>query len=390
MKDPNDPTPEDFQKQLTEIETGIETLNTKAAEEVKNNGKMHDETKNAIEEMGNKQRELADDLLELKQKGVLLKTPEEVKTMGLQVVESENYKSYVAGGSTKMRVEVKNTLVGSDANVAPDRKPGIVAGAFLPLTLEMFLNSLPTVSNAIEYTRELAFTDNAAERTEGAAMGESALTWELKNMPVSNISHFIRISKQLANDSAALAIYVDTRMRYGVNRRVEVQLGAGDGVAPNISGILDAGNFTAHGIADADLGTVLKKLVLIRKVIAALSAAGDQPDAILLNPADWGDIEIDIFTSTAGLVRVNVDAMGHPILFGLPVIQSIGITSGQVVVGNFAQAATVHNREGVVVEMSDSDATNFTTGLITIRAERRAALTVERPAAIQAGDLTPA
>ncbi len=54
------------------------------------------------------------------------------------------------------------------------------------------------------------------------------------------------------------------------------------------------------------------------------------------------------------------------------------------------QAATVHNREGVAVELSESDGDNFTNNLVTVRAERRLALTVEKPAAIIGGDLTPA
>jgi len=50
----------------------------------------------------------------------------------------------------------------------------------------------------------------------------------------------------------------------------------------------------------------------------------------------------------------------------------------------------IHNREGVVVEMSDSDGDNFQKNLITLRAERRLALATEKPAAVRGGDLTPA
>ena len=66
------------------------------------------------------------------------------------------------------------------------------------------------------------------------------------------------------------------------------------------------------------------------------------------------------------------------------------MTAGQVWVGNLAQAATMWVREGVVVEMSDSDENNFQLNLITIRAERRLALTVEKPAAARYGALVPA
>jgi HK97 family phage major capsid protein len=66
------------------------------------------------------------------------------------------------------------------------------------------------------------------------------------------------------------------------------------------------------------------------------------------------------------------------------------MTADTVAVGAFSQALTKYDREGVVVEMSDSDGDNFTKNLITIRAERRLALANERPAMIRAGDLTPA
>ena len=186
-----------------------------------------------------------------------------------------------------------------------------------------------------------------------------------------------------------LAAYVNQRMIYGVNRRVETQLGAGNGTAPNISGILDTGNFTAHGFAAADLGT-LKKVNLVTKIIGSLWAVGGIPDAILLNPADWAQIQVDIADSSVNAARVDFSNPMAPRLNGIPVIQSNGITADNIVVGSFRQAGTIYNREGVIVEMSDSDDDNFTKNLITIRAERRLALTIERPSYIVAGDLTPA
>jgi HK97 family phage major capsid protein len=204
-------------------------------------------------------------------------------------------------------------------------------------------------------------------------------------MPVSTVAHWIKISRQLASDNRALAAYVDSRMRSGVNLKVEMQLGAGDGTAPNISGILDSGNFTAHGFADAALGSTLKKFVLIRRVLAAAYAAGYPADAIVLNPSDWAIMEIELMTVAAGQTLYSVSDGGVPRLFGVPVVQSIGMTAGSFAAGAFGQAYMVHNREGVVVEMSDSDSDNFTKNLVTIRAERRLALATERPAAVRAG-----
>ena len=378
-------------KSCEAIETKLKAQAEKAEGELATLGQVSADTKAALDKLGTDQRELAERLMTLEQRGLVRNEGGSVDdSWGAQVTKSEKYAAFAGGHTNKMRVEVKNTLTGGNATVAPDRKPGVVSGAMLPMSLEAFLPSMPTSSNAIEFTRENAFTNSAAEAAEGATKAESALTWTLVNMPISTVAHWIKISRQLAADNAQLAAYVNTRMRYGVDLKVETQLVAGDGVAPNISGILDTGNFTAHGIANAALGSTLKKLVLIRKVLADSWAAGFPADGIVLNPADWATIEIELMTTAAGQTLYSVSEGGQPRLFGVPVIQSVGMTADNFAAGAFGQGYMVHNREGVVVEMSDSDSDNFTKNLITIRAERRLALATERPAAVRAGDLTPA
>ena len=385
-------------KSMDKLEATLKAMSDKADGEIATLGKVSADTKTALEAIGTQQRELADRLLGLEQRGLTPKAEEpKSERWGDQFINSEVFKSNVAALAGRGRrigavsMEVKNTLVGSDTNVAPDRRPGIVPGAFQPLTLEGLYNSVPTSSNAIEFTKENVFTNNAAEAAEGASKAESSLTWTLVNMPISTVAHWIKISRQLAADAPALAAYVNQRMRYGVDRKVETQLAVGDGTAPNISGFMDTGNFTAHGYADAALGSVLKKLVLIRKVIGDMVAAGYNPTAIVFNPADWATVEIDIFTAgSANVVPYRHDEMGRPVLFGRRVVESVAMTADTFAVGDFAAAGTIYNREGVIVEMSDSDGDNFTKNLITLRAERRLALASEVPAAIRAGDLTPA
>lgn len=374
---------------LEKIESALDRFATKAEIEAKF-GSVSADTKAAIDQLGVKQRELADDMLQLKQRGIAMPGLTAItEGWGDQLVKSDAYKAFAGGNTQKARVEVKNTLTGADATVAPDRKPGIVPGASPILTIESLYRHVPTSSNAIEFTKEASFTNNAAEVSEGGGKAESAITFSLVNQPVSTVAHWIKISRQLAADNAALAAYVDLRMRYGVNRKIETQLVSGDGSAPNIAGFMKSGNYTAHGYADGDLGSTFKKLVLIRKIIGALEAAGYNPDAIVLNPADWATIEIDLFTTAAGQMLRSVSAAGEAMLFGRRVVSSVGMTADTVAVGAFGDHGTIYDREGVVVEMSDSDSDNFTKNLITLRAERRLALASEVPAAIRAGDLTP-
>jgi len=381
-------------KQISRIESEMLTFQTNAANDIKTTGKIATDTKNALDALGQQQREQAERLLEIEQSGIShSQNISGIATgMGQQFTNSETYKGFVAGNSQKARFEVKNnTITGSDITVSPDRKVNIAGGAFVPMTLEDFLPSLPTTSNAIEFTRELAFTNAAAETAESQTKPESALTFELVQMPVSTVAHWVKISRQLAADAPALAAYINTRMAYGVNRKVETQLGSGDGVSPNISGLLKAGNYTPHAYTAAALGSVFPKLVLIRSIIADCYALGYMPDAILLNPFDWAGLEIELLTTaSSGVARFNVNDAGQPMLFGVPIVQSLGVTADSVLIGAFGQAATIHNRQDVMVELSESDSDNFTKNLITVRAERRLALTVDKPSAIIGGDLTPA
>ncbi len=380
-------------KALDGIEAKLKAFSDKADGEAKTVGQISADTKTALDAIGTQQRELADRLNSIEQKATAQPEQKGVSSWGEQFIKSANYGAFAGGNLNKLRVEVKNTLVGSDTNVAPQRNAGIVGGAFLPFAMEALLPSTTTSSNAIEFTKEASFTNSAAEAAEGAQKAESALTWSLVNMPVSTVAHWIKISKQLAADAPALAAYVNTRMRYGVNQKVDTQLVVGDGTAPNISGTYDTGNFTAHGYTNAAIAaisTTFKKLVLIRKVIADLYAAGYPADAIVLNPADWATIEIELFTTAAGQTLYSVNDAGQARLFGLPVIQAIGMAADTFQVGRFSEAYMIYNREGVVVEMSDSDGDNFQKNLITLRAERRLALATEKPAAVRGGDLTPA
>lgn len=377
-------------KALDSVEAKLAAMSVKADGEAVTVGKISADTKTALDNIGIQQRELADRLLQIEQKGTAAPEQKADTSWGEQFIKNARYADFAGGNMAKLRVEIKNTLVGADANVAPDRRTNIVGGAMLPFSMEALLPSTTTTSNAIEFTKENAFTNSAAEAAEGAAKAESALTWTLVNMPISTVAHWIKISKQLAADAPALAAYVNSRMRYGVNQKVDTQLVVGDGTAPNISGTYDTGNFTAHGIANAALGSTLKKLVLIRQVMAALYAAGYPADAVVLNPADWATIEIELMTTAAGQTLYSVSEGGQPRIFGIPVVQAIGMAADTFQVGRFSEAYMVYNREGVVVEMSDSDSDNFTKNLITLRAERRLALATEKPAAVRGGDLTPA
>jgi HK97 family phage major capsid protein len=379
--------------QITELEKKLGDFATKAAEEVKNAGSVSVETKNAVDKLGIEQKAFADRLLLIEQRAS--EQPQakpEVKSIGQQVVDSTQYKSLVEGGASKARIEVKNTVTTTttDARVLGiDHRPGIVPGSYQRLLIENLLPATTTGSGLIEFVKEKTWTNNAAEVAEAAQKPESAITFDLAQMPVTTVAHWIKITRQLSRDAAALVAYINQRMIYGVNLRVDSQLLNGNGTAPNLSGLLKSGNFTPHGYTAAALGGGATALDLIQRVMIDCMSSGYMPNAIILNPADWGGV-MRLKDSTGLYVLGNPTlGIGTPI-WGLTPVVSVNMPADTFLVGAFDIAAMVYNREGVTVEMSEHDQDNFQKNLITIRAERRLALTVEIPAAIRGGDLTPA
>lgn len=383
-------------KALDSVEKKLSDMSDKATEEIKNLGKVTEDTKTAIDTLGVEQRTLADRLLLLEQQAKA--APEEVtpvdETAGAQFTKGDSYSNFVkADGRIKVRMEVKNTVTNAIANTFSERRPGIVEGAFRVFTIEDLLTSIPTSSNAIDWIRENVFVNNAAETAEGASKPQSSITFTPGTMPVSTIAHWIKITRQLAMDNAALAAYINRRMVYGVNLKVENQIVGGNGTAPNMSGLTNTGNFTPHGYTAALLTAAglspTNRFDLIGKMIGDCAAADYPAEVIMLNTIDWWSMRLTKDSQGRYLLG-DPGSTVVPTLFGVPVVASNAMVAGNVWVGSLQQAATLHIREGMAVDLSDSDGDNFTTNLITIRAERRAALTVEKPAAARYGALQPA
>lgn len=301
-------------------------------------------------------------------------------------------------GAKHATVQVKNTILGEggspqdpvDTIVPTDRLPGIVPGAFRALTVLDVVPMGATGSNQIEYTRENAWTNNAAETAEGGSKPQSSLTFQLISDPVRTIAHWLKLSKQVLDDAPALQSYVDRRLRHGLRQRLETQILTGNGTSPNIEGLSASGRHTAFTPTSGE-----NQFDSVNRAKYAVWAADYMPNAIFINPSDWGAIE-RIKTGVSGdnsylagdggaLAYVNNGI--QPLLWGLPVIPSNAVTAGKFYLLD-TNAIQMFMRQGATVEMFEQDDTNVQQNLITVRAELRGALAVFHPLAVRYGDLT--
>lgn len=351
--------------------------------QLKDKGSVDDEVKNEVRALSEKFKELQTSMVEVAQKQTSAASETKAVSAAEEFVKSEQYKQLVAGNVQRARIEVKNTVTSGSTTVFPDQRPGIIPGSFGPLTLRQVLRAIPVTSNMVNSLREATWTNSAAEVSQGAAKNESDVTFEQYNVPITTVAHWIKISNQLLADAPAVVAYIETRLRDGLAQRIEAQLVNGNGTSPNLSGLTDSGNYTAYTPTSDDL-----LVDAINRIKYTMWAAGNMPDTVIVNPADWGAMERTREGTGTGAYLYGMPGMNagmNP--FGLNIVVSNYLAAGKIIVGRMADSAVLYNRSGAVVEMGYVNA-DFTNNLITIRAEERLGLGVDRPAGIYYGNFT--
>jgi len=376
------------------VEAGLAAVELKLTEQFKKYegqvseaGSVAAEVRAAVQKLSEEYKQAIDRVRSLEQKGAT--APGGVvlaKTWGNQFIDKPEFKAAVERGgqhaTVRVPIEVKNTVIADGTTVFPLNKPGVIPGAFVPLTIRGVLASIPVSTNAVNALRENAWTNDAAEVSEGAAKAESDLTFTNYDVNVRTVAHWIKVSNALLADAPAIAAYVDTRLRDGLAQRVERQLLLGNGTSPNLSGLTDSGNFTAYTpTSDDNLADA------INRAKYTMWAAGYMPSVVIVNPSDWGALERlreGAGTGTYLYGAPGESASTNP--FGLRIVLSAHMTAGKFIVMD-ATAAMIYDRQSVTVEMGYVNA-DFTNNLVTIRAEERLALACERPGGIYYGDFT--
>ena len=352
--------------------------------QLKEKSTVDTEVKSEVRELSEQYKAISASLQELAQKQTTMgQLPPQQLTAAAEFVGSQQYKDLIAGRTEKARFEVKNTVVSDATTVFSARQPGIIQGNFLPLTIRDVLPVVPVSSNLVNSLRELAWTNNAAETAQTTAKPESVLTFEAYDVPVTTIAHFIKISNQLMADAPAVMAYIDTRLRDGLAQRVDKQLLIGNGTTPNLSGLTDAGNFTAYTPTAADL-----LVDAINRAKYAMWATGNIPDTVIVNPADWGAMERKREGAGTGQYLYGAPGMAagmNP--FGLRIVLSNNMPVGKFLIASLRSSTMLYARQGATIEMGFVN-DDFTKNLITIRAEERMGLGCERPAGIWYGDFT--
>lgn len=387
----------DLKKAADQVKEQAEKTNA----ELKNLGKVTEDTKKAADEALVKHGELSARMTALEQKMVRQPgEPEKQKTIGQTVTDHEDFKAFaakrVSKGSVSIPVKAIISALTTDANgsagdlIVPQRQPGIIAPPPRKMTIRDLLTPGRTSSNAIQYVKETGFTNSAATVTEtaGTAKPQSEIKFDLMTTAVTTIAHWVLATKQILDDVPQLQSYIDGRLRYGLMYVEENQLLNGGGTGTDLNGIYTQATDYVAPITPTAAGN-LTKIDVIRLSILQAFLAEYPANGIVMHPSDWADIELTK-TEDGAYLFANPQGGSEPRLWRLPVVETQAMTIDKFLVGAFRLGAQVFDREDANVELSTEDSDNFRKNLVTIRAEERLALAVYRPESFVKGDFSDA
>lgn len=367
----------------------------KAEDDIKANGVISAEVKASLATQVTAATEMQGRLQSIEQALAALKTEPDKKkrtTLGEAVLNDAKFKAWLGEAGTtpsgKIAVTIKNavTELGSGEGAAgeiiiPQRIAGWVTPPNRILTIRDLLPQGRTTSNAVEFVQETGFTNSAAPVAEGAQKPESSLEFTLRTSPVRTIAHWLQASKQVLEDIPQLESYINTRLTYGLKLVEEEQLLAGDGTGQNLLGLIPQA--TPYDTSRSKVGDT--RIDIVRRAMTQLRLSQYQPDAVVLHPTDWEDIELQK-NSQGTYIWANPRGLLGPTLWGLPVVESTSLAPGEFLVGAFRIAAQIWDRDDVQVDVSTEDRDNFIKNMVTIRVEERLALVVYRPESFIFGD----
>lgn len=349
--------------------------------------------KDQIESIGVKQKELADKLISLQRAdGACLggngKT--EQKTLGQLFVESQAFHDFSEGKTARATLSIDVAQLAAVTtpadSVQTHRLPGVKSAPTLPNSVEALFPHVATNSNLIEYLQEKSFTNAAAAVAEGAQKPESGFGFEKKEAPVRTIAHWVKITKQLAEDADAVAAFINLRMAYGVARAIEKQIIAGDGSSENLAGIFKEGNYTPHGFTTTKQGADFNGLDAIRRSAAVITMAGYNPSHVILHPLDYDDI-LGMKDKQGRYLFGDPSGAADSVVWGLQPCVSPEVTQGKFMVVDPLMGGTVYDRTGLELQAFPQDGDNVQKNLVTIRAEKRVAFSVDAVGCFVGGNL---
>lgn len=357
----------------------------------------------AYKDLGDQQLKFAQELAKVSAEVVALQKkneeyPEEGErqlSIGEKFVNTKGFKALAADVRSKEHVRetfsTKSATVSTTSTGITDNflggvgtLSGVVSVPSRRLIVEGLIPHIPVSSGSMQMVKETGFTNGAAVVAEGSSKPETTFEFEKYNVNIETVAHWTKISEQLAADAPAVAAFINARMQYGLQAKIDSDILVGAGTSGALSGFLNTGNYTDYSSSITPYASGDTLIDFAARIQAELESLNYTPEYLILNPKDWTDLCL----LKDGQKRYILGGPGQNVektLWGVPVITTGAMTSGKYIMADFTLGGAILDRQELTVDI-DRTQDDFIKNLLTIRVERRLGLAVLDAGAIGGGD----
>lgn len=234
---------------------------------------------------------------------------------------------------------------------------------------------------------ETIFTNNAAEVEEATALvGSSGTKPDSDNEMVVRdaksvtIAHLKHATEKALRNRGFLQGFIEDELSQGLDERIDEQIARGDGVGPNMLGILATSGTQAQAFTTDLITTLVKSATKVR-----LARSRNTP-TVVLSPTNYEELLLTTGPGGGYLFPNALFGQGGVNLLGMRFVDSEVIPVGTAVVGDWSSAHLL-NIDSERIVWTDSHQDFFARNIRSCRAEVDVLFYVQRPSQFVLTDL---
>jgi HK97 family phage major capsid protein len=242
------------------------------------------------------------------------------------------------------------------------------------LNVSDLVGSVNIAGGTYTYPRETGGEGSISAQTEGSSKTQKDYDITMVDLATNFIAGFTRYSKKMANNLPFLTSFIPDALRRDY------------AIAEN--SIFNA-VLAAAATASTQIITGKNKIEMLLNEIATQEGLNYQVNGIVVRPADYWDILKTEKSTGAGYGLPGIVTLenGQLRINGIPLYRANWLAANKYYVGDWTRVNKIVT-EGLSLEFSETEGTNFVNNNITARIESQVGLAVEQPAAIIYGDFT--
>ena len=245
-------------------------------------------------------------------------------------------------------VEFKTTMSTGAGFSSPNYRTDVVVPiASRRPVIQNFIPEIPFDMDVVKFMEQTTRTNSSAPASENSALSAGAIAYTEQSQTVEAVGQIIPVTEQQLAVSSAIQELINNDLMVMQQLEEESLILNGTGTTPQILGLYNVSSVQTQAKAtDPGPDAVYK---LMTKLRGGSGVGFVEPGPQFWNPNDWQLIRL-LRDAKGDYIWGNPAEAGPDTIWGKPVIQTVVVTAGSPVTGDFQLYSNIYRRLGITVE----------------------------------------